>query len=241
MEKVTLSKVKQSKVQGQKISMLTAYDYPMAKILDEACVDIVLVGDSLGNVVLGYENTLPVTMEDMIHHAKAVARGVKRALLVVDMPSKAAAMVEAAVKNAKLLQTAGAEAVKVEGVADLESIKAIIAAGLPVMGHIGLLPQQTKEYKIQRSEVLIDQARQLEAAGVFALVLEMVEPELAKKISASVEIPTIGIGSGQGCNGQVLVTHDLIGLSAWSPKFVKRRLNLKEEIKKVVAEWCVSP
>ncbi|OGC23425.1 3-methyl-2-oxobutanoate hydroxymethyltransferase [candidate division WOR-1 bacterium RIFOXYB2_FULL_42_35] len=251
MEKVTINQIRDlarrqagSRSKIRKISMLTAYDYPMAKIIDESGVDIVLVGDSVGNVVLGYENTLPVTMADMIHHTKAAAKGIKRALLVADMPNKAAETVKVAVENARLLQAAGAEAVKIEGINDLEAIKAIIDCGIPVMGHLGFLPQSIKKSccgsKVQCSPEILAQAKQLEQAGVFALVLELVEPELAQKITETIGIPTIGIGSGSDCDGQVLVTYDLIGLSAWSPKFVKKKLNLGQEIKKAVAEWCVS-
>jgi len=228
MEKVTASKVKKFK----KISMLTAYDYPFAKILDEAGVDIILVGDSLGNVVLGYKNTRPVTMEDMLHHLKAVARGVTRALLVVDVPYKAFTL-----KNAKRLISAGAKAVKVEGAQELGTIKKIIKAGIPVMGHLGHLPQKSRKPKINRSLKIISEAKKLEQAGVFAIVLEMVEPDLAKRVTKAISIPTIGIGSGKHCGGQVLVTYDLVGLSSWSPKFVKKKADLKKIITRAVGEF----
>ena len=217
--------------------MLTAYDYSFAKILDEAGVDIVLVGDSLGNVILGYDDTIPVTMDDMVHHTQAVARGSKRALLISDLPYKSTADNKKALQNARRLVVAGAEGVKIEGVEDIGSIKKIVKSGIPVMGHLGLLPQKAKEYKIQRAPQIIDEAKKLEQAGVFSIVLEMVSSDLAKKVSESVGIPTIGIGSGTQCDGQVLVTYDLIGLSDWMPRFVKPKANLKEIISCAVKEW----
>jgi 3-methyl-2-oxobutanoate hydroxymethyltransferase len=219
-EKVTVRTIQKSKVKSQKLCMLTAYDYPFAKILDEAGVDIVLVGDSLGNVVLGYKNTRPVTMAEMIHHTKAAARGVKRALLVADMPFRAVS-----VQNAKRLINAGAQAVKIEG---LKGVKAVIRAGIPVMGHLGYLPQTMNKPKLQGSVNLVKQARSLEEAGVFAITLEMVEPRLAREITKAVKVPTIGCGSGPFCGGQVLVSYDLLGLGDWVPRFVKPRTNLKK-------------
>lgn len=222
------------KTEGHKISMLTAYDYPFAQILDEAGVDIILVGDSLGNVVLGLPNTKGVTMSDMMHHTQAAARGVRWALLVADVPYRSLSLA-----NVKKLRQAGAAAVKVEGVSQIRLIRKIIESGIPVMGHLGYLPQTDVKPAVQRSEILIEQAEELEQAGVFSIVLEMVEPKLAKKITESVKIPTIGIGSGKACDGQVLVTYDLLGLSDWSPKFVKpladfRRLALRA-VKRFVA------
>jgi len=209
--------------------MLTAYDYAFAKILDEAGVDIILVGDSLGNVVLGHKNTRSVTVADMIHHTKAVAKGVKRALLVADMPYRSVS-----VKNAKRLIKAGAKAVKIEG---LKGVRAIVKAGVPVMGHLGFLPQTMLKPKTQRSTKLIEQAKKLEAAGVFAITLEMIEPKLAKQITEAVKVPTIGIGSGPHCDGQVLVSYDLLGLSAWRPNFVKPKANLRKIVTKAIKEW----
>jgi 3-methyl-2-oxobutanoate hydroxymethyltransferase len=217
------------KVNSQKISMLTAYDYPFAKILDEAGVDIILVGDSLGNVVLGYKDTRSVTMDDMFHHTKAVARGVKRSLVVADIPYRSLS-----VKNAKRLVKAGAKAVKIEG---LKGVKTIVKAGIPVMGHLGYLPQTMRKPKVQKSKKLIGEAIKLEEAGAFAIVLEMVDKKLSKAITAAVNIPTIGIGSGPHCDGQVLVTHDLIGLSDWSPKFVKSKANLKKAAALAIKKW----
>lgn len=212
--------------------MLTAYDYPFARILDDAGVDIVLVGDSLGNVVLGYKDTRPVTMEDMVHHTKAVARGIRRALLVADIPYRSAS-----VKNAKRLIKAGAKAVKIEGVKAISVIKSIIKAGIPVMGHLGYLPQTMRKPKIQRSVDMIEEAKKLEAAGVFAIVLEMVEKELAKKIARAVSVPVIGCGSGPFCDGQVLVSYDLLGLGEWAPSFARQKVNLRSLSVKAVKDY----
>lgn len=209
--------------------MLTAYDYPFARILDEAGIDIVLVGDSLGNVVLGHKNTRSVTMADMVHHTQAAARGVKRALLVADMPYRSVSA-----RNAKRLIGAGARAVKIEG---LKGVKAVIKAGIPVMGHLGYLPQTMGKPKVQRSVKLVKQARALAAAGVFAITLEMVEPQLARAITAAVPVPTIGIGSGPFCDGQVLVSYDLLGLSDWSPRFVRPMANLKKAALKAIKDF----
>ncbi|MDD4178941.1 MAG: 3-methyl-2-oxobutanoate hydroxymethyltransferase [Candidatus Margulisbacteria bacterium] len=231
-EKVTVKGIKGSRHQGAKIVMLTAYDYPFAKIMDEAGVDIVLVGDSLGNVVLGLPNTRGVTMPDMLHHTRAVARGVKRALLVADVPYRSLS-----VANARKLRQAGASAVKVEGITRIKTIKQIVGAGIPVMGHLGYLPQTDPKPAISRSESLIGQAKELEKAGAFAIVLELVEPKLAKKIAESVTIPTIGIGSGKNCAGQVLVTYDLLGLSDWSPRFAKKKIDLRRIILRTLREF----
>jgi 3-methyl-2-oxobutanoate hydroxymethyltransferase len=225
-EKVTVRKVQGAR---SKVVMLTAYDYPFAKILDEAGVDIILVGDSLGNVVLGYKNTRPVTMADMVHHTKAAARGVKRALLVADMPFRSVS-----VKNAKRLISAGAAAVKIEGV---KGVRAVVKAGIPVMGHLGYLPQTMGKPKVQRSAWLLAQAKALESAGVFAIVLEMVEPRLAKEITKAGKVPTIGCGSGPFCGGRVLVTYDLLGLDDWQPRFAKRRVNLKRLALRAIREF----
>ncbi|MEA3494366.1 MAG: 3-methyl-2-oxobutanoate hydroxymethyltransferase [Candidatus Margulisiibacteriota bacterium] len=213
----------------RKISMLTAYDYPFAKILDEAGVDIILVGDSLGNVVLGYKDTRSVTMDDMVHHTKAVARGVERALVVADIPYRSVS-----VRNAKLLIKAGAKAVKVEGI---KGVKRIVKAGIPVMGHLGYLPQTMRKPKIKRSASVIKQAKELEAAGVFAIVLEMVDPKIAKEVTKTVNAPTIGIGSGRDCDGQVLVTYDILGLTDWAPSFAKRNVDLKKAAGSAIREF----
>jgi len=225
------------KVSPAQISMLTAYDYSFAKIFDEAGVDILLVGDSLGNVVLGYETTREVTMADMVHHTKAVARGTKRALVVADMPFGA---MKNAVANAKELVKAGAEAVKIEGIKEIKGIKGIIKNNIPVMGHLGVLPQTAKEYKVQHSREIIEQAKILEQAGVFAIVLELVDPEIAKQVTRAVKIPTIGIYSGPHCDGQVLVSYDMLGLYPKAPKQVKKYVDLKTEIEKAVKKFIKS-
>jgi 3-methyl-2-oxobutanoate hydroxymethyltransferase len=245
--KITVSLLQQFKLQHRKISTLTAYDYPMAKILDEAGVDIILVGDSLGNVILGYENTLPVTLKDMLHHTKAVRRAVTHALLVVDMPVNTyEENPEEAAKNALKLADAGAEALKLEGAKCLSSIQAILKKGIPVMGHLGFTPQSVKQlggYKVQgkdkiSAQRIFEEAKSLEGAGVFAIVLEMIPPDLAEKITRALKIPTIGIGAGDKCDGQVLVTHDLLGLTVGKvPSFVKPRANLKEIIRAAVKEF----
>ena len=219
--------------------MLTAYDYSFASILDEAGLDMILVGDSLGNVILGCENTLPVTMADMLHHTRAAARGVKRALLVADMPYKAAVAPRKALSNAKALIKAGAQAVKIEGIKDIKAIAAIVKAGIPVMGHIGCLPQTAKEYKIQRSSGLLEQAKLLASAGVFAVVLELVEPELAKQITDTIKVPTIGIGSGPHCDGQVLVSYDMLGLYPNAPRHAKKYVDLKPIITEAVRKFML--
>lgn len=246
MEKITTSKVQQSKVLGHKITMLTAYDYAMAKILDDAGVDIILIGDSLGNVALGYRNTLPVTMQEMVIHTRAVSRAVSRAMIVADMPFGSFQKdPKEALSNAIKLVKVGAEAVKIEGVNYLEAIKKIIQAGIPVMGHLGLTPQSvyqlggyTKQGKDKKSaNKILRDAKALEKAGCFAIVLEMVPDALAKKVTKTLKIPTIGIGAGPFCDGQVLVTNDLIGLSEWSPSFVKPTANLKKTISRAVKKW----
>jgi 3-methyl-2-oxobutanoate hydroxymethyltransferase len=234
MEKITIAKIKKSVSDNRKIVMLTAYDYPFAKILDEAGVDIILVGDSLGNVVLGQEGTRSVTMEDMLHHTRAVAQGVKRAFLMADMPY--GAMIHAKA-NAQALARAGAEGVKVEGVDEIEGIKSIIASDIPVMGHLGCLPQTAREYKVQRSPYIIEQAKLLEQAGVFAIVLELVDPTIAEEITRAIKIPTIGIGSGQDCSGQVLVTYDMLGLYPDPPRHAKKYADLEKETTKAVKNF----
>jgi len=230
------------KDRGEKISMLTAYDYPIARLLDEAGIEVILVGDSLAMVGLGYETTLPVTMEEMLHHVRAVSRGVKRALLVADMPfGSFQASVEEGVRNAgRFLKEAGAQAVKLEGgreVADLT--RRLTSVGIPVMGHLGLTPQMVHQFggfKVQgrtaaAAERLREDALLLEEAGVFALVLEGIPWQVAEVITRELRIPTIGIGAGSSCDGQVLVTNDLLGLfDDFAPKFVKRYANLKETI-----------
>jgi len=223
-------KFREMKRRGQRITALTAYDYPTARLLDESGLDIILVGDSLGMVVLGHEDTTQVTLDEMLHHTRAVARGVKRGLIVADMPIHSYDTAEQSVETARLVMRAGAQAVKLEGgVNHVPQIEAIVSAGIPFMGHIGMLPQNVREeggYRIKgrtqsEAEALVADARAVEQAGAFSIVLEIVVAEIAKQITKAIGIPTIGIGSGKHCYGQILVTHDLIGLFPWfTPKFV---------------------
>lgn len=222
------------KEQGEKISMMTAYDYTMARLIDEAGVNSILVGDSLGNVVLGYEDNISVTMEDMIHHTKAVSRGVKNALLVADMPfmSYQASVYDAVVNAGRLMQEGRANAVKLEGGVDVyEQTKAIVKASIPVVGHIGLTPQSINVFggfkvqgkTIETAKKIIEDAKAVEDAGAFAIVLEGIPAPIAKIITDMLKIPTIGIGAGAGCDGQVLVCYDALGMYRdFVPKFVKR-------------------
>lgn len=238
------------KQRGIKIAMVTAYDYPTGLAADAAGADAVLVGDSLGMVALGYDSTIPVTMEDMIHHGAAVRRGVKRAFLIVDMPFLSYNISPAqAVENAGLLmQKTGAEAVKVEGGhAVAPAVERIVAAGIPVMGHIGLTPQSVHKlggYRVQgrheeSAQQLLDDARAVEAAGAFAIVLEAMDPEVAAEITETLSIPTIGIGAGRECSGQVLVITDLLGLTAHPPpKFVKQYASGLDLMTQAVRHFC---
>lgn len=251
-EKVTVPEVVKMKQRREKIACLTAYDYSFARILDAAGVDILLVGDSLGCVIQGHENTLPVTMEHMIYHTRAVARGRKRALVVADMPflSFQVSVEQAAMNAGRFLQEAGAEAVKLEGgVVMQETIAKITGLGIPVMGHVGLTPQSVHRfggYKIQGKETagrqaILSDALAVEEAGGFAVVLEGMPAELAKEITDRLTIPTIGIGAGADCDGQVLVIHDMLGLfDDFTPKFVKRYAELKDvmtgAVKSFIAE-----
>lgn len=241
MAKITVNDFIKKKIDARKISMITAYDYPFAVIADEAGVDAVLVGDSLAMVVQGLENTLPVTMEEMLYHTRMVSRGVRNAMVIGDMPFMSyQAGVAEAVKNAgRFLKEAGAAAVKLEGGAEVtEQIRAMSRADIPVMAHIGLTPQAIHRmggYKIQgktdeAARRLIDEAHSVEDAGAFALLLEAIPMSLAKSITEAISIPTIGIGAGPHCDGQVLVLHDVIGLfERFLPKFAKRYVNLKDE------------
>jgi len=249
-EKVTVPAVRAMKAQGRRIAMVTAYDYVTGRLVDEAGADIALVGDSLGMVVLGHETTLPVSMEEMLHHTRAARRGIKRALLVGDMPfGSYQGSIDEAVQNAiRFLKEAGADAVKVEGgrrVAD--AVQRMTAHGIPVMGHIGMTPQSVRQYggfKVQgRGEAerqeLLDDAKALEDAGVFSIVLECIPAALAEEITASVSVPTIGIGAGPGCDGQVLVIHDLLGLSGdFKPRFVKRYADVGRIALEAISEYC---
>ncbi len=248
-KKITTQTLLSKKQNGQIITMLTAYDYPTALAVDQAEIDAILVGDSLGMVVLGYENTLPVTMDDMLHHCRAVAQGARYTLLVGDMPFMSYQVsVEQAVRNAgRFLQEAGMDAVKLEGGRErADAIRAIVGAGIPVMGHLGLTPQSVHQFGGFRSQGrtataarrLLEDALLLQEAGCFSLVLESIPARLAALISQRLEIPTIGIGAGGGCDGQVLVTHDLLGLfDRFTPRFVKKYTALHAEIAHALAAF----
>lgn len=248
-KKVTTLTFRQKKERGEPITMLTAYDYPTAMAIDKSGIDSILVGDSLAMVVLGYENTLPVTMDEMLHHARAVARGAKAPLLVGDMPFMSYQVsVEDAVRNAgRFLQQGGMDAVKLEGGRErADAVRAITGAGIPVMGHLGLTPQSVHQlggFRAQgktssAAKRLFEDAQILEEAGAFSLVLEAVPARLAEYISKHISIPTIGIGAGAGCDGQVLVTHDLLGLfERFTPKFVRQYANLHETMNKAFTDY----
>jgi 3-methyl-2-oxobutanoate hydroxymethyltransferase len=235
--RVTIPSLRRRKRQGEKITMLTAYDFTFAHIFDTAGIDVLLVGDSLGNVVQGQDTTLPVTMDESVYHTRLVSRGARRALVVGDMPfGSYQVSAEDALRNAiRFVKEAGAQAVKLEGgTAVLDTIRRIVSAEIPVMGHVGLTPQAIHRmggHRVQgrteasRARVLAD-ARAVQEAGAFAVVLEGMPVELAAEVTASLEIPTIGIGAGVHCDGQVLVMHDLLGLSDWAPSFVKQYANL---------------
>jgi 3-methyl-2-oxobutanoate hydroxymethyltransferase len=249
--KITPEAIRAMKTRGEKIAALTAYDYPMAKLLDECGVPFLLVGDSLGMVVLGYPNTTHVTMAEMEHHTRAAARAKPNALLGADLPYHAYNHAEAALANAQRLVAAGAEYVKAEGGRDiLPQVKAIIGAGIPFVGHLGMLPQHILEeggkYRIKgRDDVgharLLDDAAALADAGAFAVVLELVTPPVAKEITERFPFATIGIGSGPDCDGQILVTHDLLGTFPWfTPKFVKQELKAAEQMREAVGHWRAS-
>ena len=250
--KNTTTSIMQMKNSGHKISMLTAYDYTTARLLDEAGVNTILVGDSLGNVILGYEDTNSVTVEDMIHHSAAVARGAKNALVVTDLPfmSYQTSVYDAVVNAGRLMKEGRAGAVKLEGGKEVcPQIKAIVSAGIPVVAHLGLTPQSINTFggfKVQgkteaAAKKLIEDAKAVEEAGAFLLVLECVPAKLAKLVTESINIPTIGIGAGAGCDGQVLVIYDMLGMfSDFKPKFVKHFANagdvIREAVKTYIAE-----
>jgi 3-methyl-2-oxobutanoate hydroxymethyltransferase len=250
-EKVTVPAVRASKERGEKLVCLTAYDYPTARIVDEAGTDIILVGDSLGNVVLGYDSTVPVTLEEMLHHARAVRRGVERALLVADMPygtyhTGADDAVRAALR---LVKEGGAEAVKLEGGRNrAEVIRRLVAEEIPVMGHVGLTPQSLNRlggYRLQAktadaARALVEDAKALEEAGAFAVVLEVVPREIAREVTAALGVPTIGIGAGPDCDAQILVTHDLLGLSfsKTSPRFVRQYADVRAAMNDAIQAYA---
>lgn len=249
--KNTVSTILEQKRNGDKITMLTAYDYSTAKLIDEAGINSILIGDSLGNVILGYEDTLSVTMEDMIHHTKAVARGAKNALVIADMPfmSYQTSVYDAVVNAGRLIKEGRAQAVKLEGGAAVcEQIRAITNASIPVVAHLGLTPQSINAfggYKVQgkseeAAKKLLSDAKAVEEAGAFALVLECVPSKLAKLISETLSIPIIGIGAGAGCDGQVLVYQDMLGMfSDYTPKFVKKYANVGEIMKTAFKEYII--
>jgi len=249
-KKVTTITLRQKKERGEPITMLTAYDYPTALAMDRARLDIILVGDSLGMVVLGYQNTLPVTMDEMIHHCRAVERGARYALLVGDMPFMSYQIsTEEALRNAgRFLQEGSMDAIKLEGGHErVEAVRAIVGAGIPVMGHLGLTPQSVHQLGGFRpqgrtaatAKRLLEDALLLEEAGCFSLVLESVPARLAALVSKRLHIPTIGIGAGAGCDGQVLVTHDLLGLfDRFTPKFVKKYVNFHAEMLRAFEQFA---
>ncbi|MGQ9470124.1 MAG: 3-methyl-2-oxobutanoate hydroxymethyltransferase [Candidatus Aminicenantales bacterium] len=247
---VTIPWLKAKKASGEKIVAVTAYDFPGACLADEAGVDIILVGDSLGMVVLGYETTLPVTMDEMLHHTRAVARGVQRALVVGDMPYFSFHLSEEdTIRNAsRFIKEAGAKAVKIEGASSrrLRTVEALVEAEIPVMGHVGLTPQSIHRFgqyrmrggEIQEARRIREEAKALEAAGAFSVVLECIPEEVAEIITKELSIPTIGIGAGRFCDGQVLVFHDLLGLTNGPlPKFVKKYANLRALIREALLNY----
>jgi len=247
--KLTIPDIVAMKAAGEKLTMLTAYDVSLARMIDASGIDLVLVGDSLGNVVLGYDSTVPVTMEEMLHHCRAVRRGVNRALLVGDMPfmSYQPSPYDAVINGGRFLKEAGCDAVKIEGGSEVcDQVRALVRAGIPVMGHIGLTPQTATSlggYRVQGRDLesarrLLDSARDLAEAGAFSVVLECVPVQLAGVISSEIAIPTIGIGAGSQCDGQVLVINDLLGMfEKFVPSFVKTYANLAPQIKSALAAY----
>ena len=240
-----IERIRAMKPAGRKIAALTAYDYPTARLLDECGVDFILVGDSLGMVVLGFPDTTSVTMEHMVHHCAAVARGVKEALVVADLPIGTCETPEAALANSRRLVEAGADAVKIEG-ARVAQISVVVEAGIPVVAHLGMLPQSIREeggYHVKgktpmEAAALLEQSLAVEAAGAFAVVLELAKPDVAAQISDTVRIPTIGIGSGPSCDGQILVIHDLIGMFPWfRPRFAKPEADVATEIRAAIGAY----
>ena len=248
-KKVTIADLQKKKEAGQKITMMTAYDYPTAGLVDQAGIDTILVGDSLGMVMLGYESTVPVTMDEMIHHCKAVCRGTSRSFVIGDMPFMSYQVsIEKAVENAgRFIKEAGCECVKLEGGTEMAHVvRAIVGAGIPVCAHIGLTPQTATKlsgFKVQGKDAesameLVNSAKALEEAGAFMIVMECIPDLLAARITKEVNIPTIGIGAGKDCDGQVLVYHDLVGLfERFTPKFVKQYINLAPKIREALVQF----
>ena len=247
--RLTIRQLLKKAEQGGKLTMITAYDYPTAQLVDEAGIDMILVGDSLGMVVLGYEDTLPVTMDDMVRHTQAVVRGAKKAFIVADLPFLSyQTSIEEAVKNGgRLLKEGGAQAVKLEGgLSMVPTIQRLVDSGIPVMGHIGLTPQAVNQLggfaiqgrQAQDAKRIIEEAKAIEKAGAFSIVLEGIPWQLAKLVTENLTIPTVGIGAGPNCSGQVLVLHDTLGLfDRFTPKFVKQYANLREVIGKALAQY----
>lgn len=248
-KRVTTKSLIDMKANGEKISMLTAYDYTMAKIVDSAGVDVILVGDSASNVMAGHETTLPITLDQMIYHASCVVRGVERALVVVDLPfgtyqSDSKKALESAIR---VMKESGAHALKLEGGKEIkDGIKKILGAGIPVMGHLGLTPQSIYKFgtytvrakEEEEANQLIEDAKMLEKIGCFAIVLEKIPAKLAAQVAEAVSIPIIGIGAGSGVDGQVLVVHDMIGMThEFSPKFLRRYMNLYEDMTKAIGQY----
>ncbi|MBW2028808.1 MAG: 3-methyl-2-oxobutanoate hydroxymethyltransferase [Deltaproteobacteria bacterium] len=248
-KKVTIAELQQKKASGQKITMMTAYDYPTGRLVDEAGIDTILVGDSLAMVVLGYDSTVPVTMEEMLHHCRAVSRGAKSSFIIGDMPFMSYHVsVEQAIENAgRFIKEAGCDSVKLEGGTEVAHIvRAVVRAGIPVCAHIGLTPQTAtmlSGFRVQgkdaeSAKALIQSAKDLEDAGAFMIVMECIPDFLAAKITGELKIPTVGIGAGKECDGQVLVYHDLVGLfERFTPKFVKQYINLSPMIKEALVRY----
>jgi 3-methyl-2-oxobutanoate hydroxymethyltransferase len=248
VKRITINDIRDMKQNGEKIAMLTAYDYPTAKIVDSCNIPIILVGDSLGNVVLGYDSTIPVTMDDMIHHCKAVVRGAERAMVVGDMPFMTYHIsMEDAMRNAaRFIQEAGVQAVKLEGgVTVADKVKRLVDCGIPVMGHIGMTPQSVNQFggnlvqgkTVAVAQRLVDDAKALEQAGAFCIVLECIPKRLAALITQNLSIPTIGIGAGPDCDGQVLVINNLLGLTDFNPKLAKQYVNLKDIMSQAISAY----
>ncbi|MGO4773777.1 3-methyl-2-oxobutanoate hydroxymethyltransferase [Flavobacterium sp. W22_SRS_FK3] len=248
-KRITTKSLIEMKINGEKISMLTAYDYTMAKIVDTAGVDVILVGDSASNVMAGHETTLPITLDQMIYHASSVVRAIERALVVVDLPfgSYQSDPKEALRSAIRIMKESGGHAVKLEGGKEIkESIKKILNAGIPVMGHLGLTPQSIYKFgtytvrakEEEEAEKLIEDAKMLEKVGCFAVVLEKIPADLAEKVAKSISIPVIGIGAGGGVDGQVLVIHDMLGMNnEFSPRFLRRYLNLYQEMTSAIGQY----
>lgn len=249
IKRITTETVRNMKFTGEKISMLTAYDFTIASLVDAAGTEVILVGDSAANVMAGHETTLPITLDQMIYHAQCVVRGAKRALVVVDLPfgTYQSDPQKALESSVRIMKESGAHAIKLEGGKEIEeSIRRIVNAGIPVMGHLGLTPQsiyQFGSYKVRakeeaEAEKLLHDAQLLEELGCFSLVMEKIPADLAAKVTASIHIPTIGIGAGSGCDGQVLVVHDMLGLNnEFKPKFVRKYLNLEDQIHEAIAQY----